>query len=289
MSEDFLPADLLKDLTLDVLKETRLGGKLRQASEAIEKIQANLYALRHTDDSKELLSLKIGTVLTLSLAGKMLAGKSVRSLTTDDWKEIAAAVSDLAVLPAGRSYSSWVFSLYEDYIRASASVLNSESDSAAIEALADELAGKSTALAAGTLPESRYIEDCLWISLEAMVKLLVSFKAQLMGEEYATFVRAVSAYSFEYLRYSLYSREDALLDRYLQEQQALDEELERDFKAYMDELGKRMDEFNRLVAGAFDSDFRTALKNSAGVARAAGVPEEEILASVVDIDDFFLS
>ena len=46
--------------------------------------------------------------------------------------------------------------------------------------------------------------------------------------------------------------------------------------------------FQELIDAAFTSNIHDALVNSAALARAAGVKEEEILETTEDIDDFFM-
>ena len=49
-----------------------------------------------------------------------------------------------------------------------------------------------------------------------------------------------------------------------------------------------MHQFQKLVDHAFSADLHETLIQSAELARAAGVKEEELLTSIDDVDDFFM-
>lgn len=75
---------------------------------------------------------------------------------------------------------------------------------------------------------------------------------------------------------------------YIENQYRLDEELEEQWEQYINELQMYSENFKGLIDAAFTTDIHEALVNSAALARAAGVKEEEILSSTEDIDDFFM-
>ena len=77
--------------------------------------------------------------------------------------------------------------------------------------------------------------------------------------EYYELLHATTMFAFEYSRLKLSSKEQELLEEYIEKQYIPDEELQA-----------KLDEFN------------------AELARAAGVEEDEILNSVEDIDEFFI-
>ena len=138
------------------------------------------------------------------------------------------------------------------------------------------------------ISESAYVDECLWLSLEAMVKLLSSSLTMLIGAEYSQLAQAVSQLAFEYGRYVLYAKEQAILTAYIENQYVLDEQLRQQYDAFRAELSAQAERFNQLIDQAFSSNIRESLMQSAELARAAGVREEEILTSVEDIDAFFM-
>ena len=293
---DQLDALDIKDLTMKMLKDTPAEAELQKAFNLYEKAQNTALALSNIGDQQDLTLTKIGTVLSLNLFGLLLGGKKPEELTKEDWENIAKEVTDKAILMDGQSYSVYIFDLYSEYIDLSAKVLSTRDPEGkrqkqinAIEALSQELLIKKELLQNGEISEVAYTEDCLWISLEAMIKCMAVYIGCFTGEELAGLITAASMLSFEYARLTLYRKEQALLDEYLQNQYLLDEQLEIKFNAFKRELQEESDRFIVLVENAFDTDIRDALSGSVELARTTGVKEEEILKSVDDIDDFFLN
>ena len=148
---------------------------------------------------------------------------------------------------------------------------------------------KKQQLLDGKITEVAYTEDCLWISLEAMMKSMATYVGCFTGEQYSELIYAVSSLAFEYGRLVLYRKEQALLEEYIRNQYLLDDQMQVKFDAFKRELQEESNRFNTLVADAFDPDYRKSLIGSVELARAAGVKEDEILKTVDDIDDFFLN
>ncbi|MCR4923144.1 MAG: hypothetical protein K5931_03965 [Lachnospiraceae bacterium] len=110
----------IKTITLDYLLTTPLGENLVKLKSLYEKIQENIYAMAENDDPDKLKQLKMGTILTFAVIGKVIEGKDPQKFSKEDWKDIAEAVSEYAIKMDGRDYSAFVFSLYSRYIDGSA-------------------------------------------------------------------------------------------------------------------------------------------------------------------------
>ena len=139
------------------------------------------------------------------------------------------------------------------------------------------------------MTEADYIEECLWLSLEAMIKLLATSLSMVMGPELAQLTQAAAQLAFEYGRYVLFAREQAILSAYIQNQYILDEELQHQYDEFLRELQENAEQFQGLIDDAFSGKLRDSLMQSAALARAAGVQEEELLTSVDEIDDYFMN
>lgn len=277
---------------LEQLMKTSAGEKLQQALQLIQAMQEHLAALSEKGETPSVTGAKAAIVLTIAVWKKIASGKRPSSFDTDDWKEIAHAVSEYAVLLDGEQYSIFVFRLYEKYIRASAEMIARLASPETVEtimSLADELHSKEVLFRNGELSEVAYTEDCLWISLEAMIKLIASATFMFCGQQAAEFAQALTSCAFEYGRLMLYQKEQALLTQFIESQNRLDEELEKQYAEYLSELEAQSEQFFALIEHAFAPDFRTAFLHSILLANAAGVKEAEILSSTEDIDSFFLS
>lgn len=289
---DALLKNDLKDIGINQLMHTPLGDKLEQAQLILKKIKANCCGLAEKQDELGLTGIKAATVITFAILKKIGGGKKPSEFTADDWKDIANDVSNDVVLKSDRAYSVYVFNLYEKYIRYSTKMISKvvpEKTVKAVYALADELRREAENLQAGVVSESKYVENCLWISLEAMVKLLASTAVLCGDAEKAEYVQAAASYAFEYGRLMLYRREQEIVDQFIESQYQMDAELEARYSAYLNDLQKETEQFRTILDNAFSPDCRTAFLQSVLLAKTVGVKEDEILSSTEDIDDFFLS
>ena len=281
----------LQNIVIEQFLPASAAEKLKQVLGIISSVQRGLYAFAASNDSEKLNILKIGTVFQIFFLDTLAGRKSPKDLKEKDWKGIYNKVLQYAVLEEGQSYSEFVFTLYADYIDISAGVLHgkiSEKSCAAIRDISSAIRRNTELFHKEEIKEADYVEACLWLSLEAMIKLLSTSLTIAIGPDLADLTAAVSQLAFEYGRYVLYSKEQALLEKYLENQKVLDEQLQREYKEYLGEVQKEAEHFRLLVDEAFSPDFQETLLRSAALAHAAGVEKEEILTSVSDVDDFFM-
>lgn len=282
---------LLNNLPLGQLIKSPLGEQLQRAAQIFQSVQDHCFALAEKQNELGMTGFKAATVLTFAILRKIADGKTPSELKAQDWKEIANTVSEYAVLGDDRQYSVSVFGLYEEYIRYSVKRIEAiipEETAAVISGLADELREKADSLCEGAITEVRYTEDCLWISLEAMIKLLACTAVFCADARVTDFTQALASYAFEYGRLMLHRRELEIVNQFIESQNQLDSELEQKYAAYLEDLQKEAQQFHALIDNAFAPNFRDAFLHSILLAKAAGVKEEEILSSTEDIDSFFL-
>lgn len=293
--ENAFSRDLANGLTLEFLENTPVGSMLQSAISTYSKVQALLLRLSSAEDEGSLTALKIGTVLTEAFLEKFLQGTAPQDLTKADLAEIADRVIDIAVLMDGQDYSVFVFEQYARYIEFSAKLLTARSDArstdqiGSILAVSQELRSNSRKLQDGEIPEPEYIEDCLWLSLEAILKCFSAYLSCTTGTpEFGMLAQSISMLAFEYGRLMACKREQDVLDASLKSQRQLDEDLSEEFDAFKNRLEAEEAQFNELIANAFAPDFRDSLRSSAALASAAGVKEEDVLRTASDIDRFFM-
>ena len=287
--------DKLPEMLIGDLLSSPIGQKIAQVMDTIAHVQRNLFALAVSEDSGQLKLLKIGTVFQIFLVETLASGKKPEDLSGDDWRSIAEKVSRYAILEDGQRFSEFVFGLYADYIDLSAKSVSpvvKKEQLAALYQISKEIRHNTELLRDSSLSESVFVDNCLWLSLEAMVKLLSLSLASALSlvsrEEYAQLAASISQLAFEYGRYMLYAKEHAILESYIQNQHDLDAELQARLNEYLAEVQKTADEFRKLVDDAFSPELHGMLQRSAALARAAGVKEEDLLSSTEEIDRFFL-
>lgn len=279
-----------QNLSLNTLLKSPAAKELKELISFMGTAVSAFSKMRDNGESEYSAAAKEGTAILLMLLGKLARGTAVGDLTKADWREILESASDITVSMDGQAYSRMVFMLYAEYIDASVrafSDLLSPENQEAICALAEELRFWTKRLETGGVSETEYTEQCLWISLEGMIKLLSSLRIFAIAEEYEQLIQAVSAFAFEFGRLRLYRREQELLKEYIAHQYQLDETLKAQFEEYRQDLERENADFNALMEKAFEPDFRKQLMNTAALARAAGVAEEEILHSEEEVDAFF--
>lgn len=285
-----MASELLEEFALDALRQTPVGKGLQKALETFREIQEDICILDGRKDEKFLNALKAGTILIFAMV-KRLGVKNPKDYSKDDWASVAKEVSDYAVKMDDQEYSEFVFLLYARYINNWTDMLSKVISPAAqkeLRGLSAELEAKTESLHNAEITETAYIDECLWVCLEAMLKLLVSTAAMVTGEDASKFARALSDFAINYGRLALYQKEQVVLEGYIEHQNELDELIATQYAEYTEELEAKKAEFLNLVDCAFDSNIRERLKGSIELARSAGVAEEEILSNVRQIDDFFM-
>lgn len=282
---------LLKNMALEQLAKTQIGVQLEAAIHHLESLQKHFNALHEKLDELEMTGVKAATMISFAILKKIADGKKPSELDNDDWKDIAGVVSEYVILGEDQRYSMLIFGMYERYIRFSISMIADivpDSVSKTVISLADELHSKTEELASGLISESTYTEDCLWISLEAMIKLFASTAALAKDDRISEFTQAIASFAFEFGRLRLYQREQEIVNQFLESQYQLDTELEAKYTSYIEALEKESEQFYLLVDNAFSPNFRNAFLHSVMLAQAAGVREIDVLSSTSDIDAFFL-
>ncbi len=284
--------DLLKNISIDSLQGTPVYDELKKDFDSVLKYQEAVCILVNNPDESQINVLRIGTVLSFSVIGKILQGKNPKDFSKEDWKDVADNVADYGIKMDGQRYTEFVFNLFALYIDYSVDIHKetiSEKTATEIKGLAYDLRANTDKLENGKVTEPNYVDDCLWISFEAMIKLLAAYKTRGLCEEYAGFIQAVADISVQYGRYKLYQRELSLINSYLEAQERLDEQIEIEYNQYIDALQIERDEFNMLIEHAFSDDFEGLLKKSVELAQKSGVDKDKILDSSESIDSFFLN
>lgn len=284
--------NMIKDMAIEYLNDTDIGKNIEQAMAVMQKVQMTAEAYYNDDSSEKLKICRIGTILTFGILSKVAEGKSIKKFDKMDWLDIANKVADYAILADGQQYSMSIFLAYAKYIDASVELLRikgiKEEKCIAVENIAERVRQLSEELVAGTINEVDYTEECLWQLLEAMVKFVASYSSVLVSENVSEFLDGAAMLSLAYGRYFLYKKEQELLDLYLQHQYQLDEEIKPRLDEYNRLLKERQEEFDAIIADAFDDNIMNRLRSSIEVARKSGVMEEEILKDIASTDAFFM-
>ena len=278
--------------TIDQLNSNTLIGLLREQSVAFDRAldtleQVFMVAEKVGSADKEEIGLKAATVFAMALYSKIGKGGSAKDLTEQEWKEIAEFTKDYAVIKDPKEFSLLVFKYYRDAIQFAIEPMRVNAAEETISRLEEIVAAMddySEQTRNEEMPETRYIEESLWLSLEAIFLVLsdrIGF-----GKGKQELVNAAGALVFQQIRYRVYSEELVVVEHCLAEQAVIDAALKEQVDAYVAHLYQELDEFDALIDEAFSADFQTAFHGSVKLAQAMG--EENVLKSVGEVDDFFL-
>ena len=284
---------LASDLAIKTLLKYPIGQKLDSAIAEIEKIQRYLAAADAKTDENGLNGIKAATIAVFAIIKKIQAGKILSQFDDSDWKDVINSISEYVLLLPDSEYSVFVFGMYERYIRSSVENIRAYASQEAcdtIVGLADELQSNAELFHNDSIDEVKYTEECLWIALEAMFKLLAAICLSIIKDDILLELsNALTDFAFEYGRLMLYKREQEIITAYIDAQYKLDSELEHKYACYVEDLKKQTEQFSTLINNAFAANYRDAFLKSVLLAQMAGVEDRQILKSSEDIDEFFLN
>lgn len=274
------------------LLKSPVGDSLNNIIAAIENLNKIVDCLDADEEEKKLIGTKAVTIALIAILRKKTEGKDITEFKDEDWKDVIRNVAEFAIFMPGDRYSICVFELFEKYILQSAESIKEfipEEAYNAVVGLADELHTNMDMFQNGEIDEVRFTEECLWVALEAMFKLLQTyFVSFVKNETVAEFSTALTDFAFEYGRLMLYKRELAIYEELVEAQYVLDDELKEKYNCYIEDLNKQTEQFFNLIENAFVENYREAFLKSVILAQLMGVEEGKILKCKEDVDSFFL-
>lgn len=282
----------MPDFNIENLLHHPIMQELDRIKDTFLNVQETILKLSEDDTDANVTAVKSGTVFVFALIGKITSGRLPNEFTREEWADIANEVMERAVIKDGRSYTEYVFQTYADYLDTMATAFGeriSEKVTASIHGLAREIREESKKLHEGQISEPDYVEQCLWIALEGLVKLIAATAASAGGSEVTEFTAAVGSLTVQYGRLMMYRKEQTFVDKLLKHQYQFDDELQREYEQYVKEVEADSEYFKSLIEDAFSPDIRERLRGSVSLAKEAGVREEDILQTEDDIDNFFLN
>ena len=280
----------LSNIAIDYFLKTKLGQKLDIAMQTIQDrlstIQTYANAMAEKDEDISTASLKVLTVMTFAILQRIGQGQDLKSFSKEDWKDILSETGQISILLDEQKYTVFVFMLYEKYIRYSADCLSEFYPEKAqrINLVADELKQEHIKFYDGLISEPIYVEDCLWISLDAMIKLLASCSYLSHDGKDGELSMAL----FEFARLKYYQEEYKIVQEYIDSQYQMDDQLQLRYDSFLKKLQLESEQYQKLIDNAFSPNFREAFLGSIALAKASGVEQKEILTSISDVDDYFL-
>ncbi|WP_232330629.1 hypothetical protein [Nocardia fusca] len=223
-----------------------------------------------------------GTAFVLAVVAKRREGKRLNEFSRHEWIDLAGETGSGFGKGGVRGLSIYALT---NFTATSAAVASS------IVTTSFGIAEQANKLRRGEIDELEFIENSEIIALEAAVRALSSFVGQatipipILGAVIGTTVGTVM---YKAVASSLTKREAALIERYLDEQRTLDEQLAAEYQATLEKLDQSMSDYLGLLERAFSPDVQVALVGSVELAVELGVASDEILDSDEKVDAYFL-
>lgn len=214
-----------------------------------------------------------GLTFVLAVAAKRREGKELRDFTSEDWSEIASETGIGALKGGVRGLS--IFTL-KKFTPTSAAVASS------IVTASFGVAEQANRFRRGEISEQEFIQNAELVTLEAAVNAVSALVGQalipipVLG---AVIGSALGTIMYRSASTSLSKREAALIERYVEDQRLLDEELAVQYRDLLEELAANMATYVGLLDRAFAPDLQVALDGSVELALSFGVCIEDVLDS----------
>lgn len=223
-----------------------------------------------------------GTAFVMAVVAKRRTGKKLGEFNSDDWREITGEASIGFTKGGVRGLSIYTFTNF---------TATSAAAAGAIVTAAFGIAEQANKLRSGEIDEQEFLENAEFVSLEAAVSALSSFIGQafipvpVIG---AVIGNTIGLLMYRAVSSSLSKREAELIERYLEEQRILDEQLADDYQEVIDRLDTMMSDYIEVLGRAFSPDIEAALLGSAELALELGVAADEVLDTEEKALNYFL-
>lgn len=290
-------------ITLEDLEPSQLKYDQVQAACIHETIREEKQALRETDKkirndaylaSKPSLkqgvsaavasaAIEGGTIFVFAIMKKRKSGKKIGEFTPKDWEEIFAESGTGVVKGGIRGISLYALTNFTATPAAVASSMCTASFGVAEQAYLWRN---------GKITQEEFLMNSEILCLETAVSALSSFIGQaiipvpVLG---AVIGNTVGTLLYQVAKDNLSRKEQKLIAGYLRYLEELEFELDRKYRRCIDELNAGIKIYYGMLDRAFSPDYNEALQGSVVLAESLGVPGEQLLKSVSEIDDYFMS
>ena len=223
-----------------------------------------------------------GTAFAMALAAKVRGGKHIRDLDQSDWADVAGASGKGFAKGGARGASVYFLT---NHTATSAAVASS------LVTASFGVAEQAHLMRQGGITEEEFLANSELLCLDATVSAVSSFVGQavipipVLG---AVIGNTVGNVLYQIAMNGLAEREQALINAYNEAQCSLDAMLDARYQALIVMLSSGMRDYLALLDRALAPDPEEAFEGSIALAKALGVPDDELLKSIDEIDDFFL-
>lgn len=290
-------------IKLQDIEPSKLKYDQVQANRIQDTIQSEKGALKETDQkirdkayeaSKPTLeqgmkvavasaAIEGGVAFVSSIAKRRKDGKRIGEFTSEDWEGVFKE-SGIGVVKGGiRGISIYALTNYTATPAAVASSLCTASFG---------IAEQAHLLRTGKITQEQFIMNSEILCLETSVSALSSFIGQalipvpVLG---AVIGNTVGTLLYQVAKDNLSKKEQRIIEGYLKYLADLEIELDKKYCRYIDELNAGIRVYYGMLERAFSPNYDEALQGSVALAVSLGVPSEELLKNISEVDDYFLN
>ena len=287
------------------LKETHDARQQRTRANALSMGSASVH--EGIKAAGTAAAIESATAFVAAITSRLKDGKRLRDLDENDWIEIAdesgkgfakGAVRGAAVYfitsfnIAGYVSQTYSLATHDFVANATDSYISMSGVAAsALVTASFGVADQAHKMRMGAIDETEFLERSELLCLDASVSAFGSIVGQaiipvpVLG---AVIGNTVGNVLYQIAKDGLNEQEQALAEAYIKEQQELDATLDAQYQMLVAELSQEMKEYLALLDMALSPDPSEAFDGSIALAKSVGVPEDELLTTMDDIDDFFL-
>ena len=216
------------------------------------------------------------------MAKKRKAGKKIGEFDSKDWEEVFKESGVGGVKGSIRGISIYTLTNFTATPAAVASALCTASFG---------IAEQAHLLRTGKITEEQFIMNSEILCLDTSVSALSSLIGQALipVPVLGTVIgNTVGTLLYQVAKDNLTKKEQKLIEGYLRCLYELEIALDKKYRKYIDELNEGLRIYYGMLEGAFSPNYAEALDGSIALARSFGVPNEELLKSIAEVDDYFM-
>jgi len=224
-----------------------------------------------------------GVAFVSAIAKRRKDGKRIGEFTSEDWEGIFKE-SGIGVVKGGiRGISIYALTNFTATPAAVASSLCTASFG---------IAEQAHLLRTGKITQEQFIMNSEILCLDTSVSALSSFIGQalipvpVLG---AVIGNTVGTLLYQVAKDNLSKKEQGIIEGYLKYLAELEIELDKKYRRYIDELNAGIRVYYGMLERAFSPNYDEALQGSVSLAVSLGVPSEELLKNISEVDDYFLN
>ena len=286
--QDIEPSKLKYDqVQMNRINDT-IKGEKQSLREVDQKIRYDAY-----DASKPTLeqgakvaavsaAIEGGVAFVSAMAKKRKAGKRIGEFDSKDWEEVFKE-SGVSVVKGGvRGISIYALTNFIATPAAVASALCTASFG---------IAEQVHLLRTGKITEEQFIMNSEILCMDTSVSALSSFIGQalipvpVLG---AVIGNTVGTFLYQVAKDNLTKKEQKLIEGYLRYLYELEIALDKKYRKYINKLNEGLRIYYGMLERAFSPNYVEALDGSVTLAISFGIPSEELLKSISEVDEYFM-